>query len=89
MARTYTVVLEREEDGGYSVFVPALTGCYTQGATVEQALERSGEVIALFLESLGARGLPIPEDTPDVSVSTREAGEVHVYRVPVREHAVA
>ena len=63
--------------------MPAIRGCYTQGDTVEESLERSVEVIALFLESLGERGFPIPDDNPDVTVSTRETEEVRVYRVLV------
>jgi len=35
---TYTVVLERERDGGFSVHVPALRGCHTQGDDLPEAL---------------------------------------------------
>jgi len=35
---TYTVVLMREEGGGYSVSAPALQGCHTQGDTLAEAL---------------------------------------------------
>lgn len=85
MARTYTVVLEREDDGGYSVHVPALKGCHTQGDTLAEALLMAEEAIVLCLESLAERGFPVPEDTPDISVSTREVAEVLVCRLPVRE----
>ena len=34
----YTVVLEREEDGGYVASVPALPGCVSQGDTRAEAL---------------------------------------------------
>jgi predicted RNase H-like HicB family nuclease len=34
----YTVVLVREEVGGYSVHVPALEGCHTEGDTLPEAL---------------------------------------------------
>ena len=30
----YTVILEREEDGGYHAFTPALKGCHSQGESV-------------------------------------------------------
>lgn len=40
--RTYTIILEADqEEGGYTVTVPALPGCITQGATVGQCLERA------------------------------------------------
>ena len=51
------------EEGGYSVSVPALPGCLTQGETVEQCVERAKEAIALYLETLRDAGEPIPEET--------------------------
>lgn len=35
---TYTVILEKEEDGGYHAFCPVLKGCRSQGDTYEEAL---------------------------------------------------
>ncbi len=34
----YTVDLERNEDGGYTVTVPALPGCITEGDTIDPSL---------------------------------------------------
>jgi antitoxin HicB len=60
----YTIVLDPDlEEGGYAVTVPALPGCVTQGDTVEQCIERAQEAISGYLESLVARGLPIPLET--------------------------
>ncbi len=50
----YTVILEREEEGGYHAFCPILKGCHTQGETVEEALVYIREAIELYLESLKA-----------------------------------
>jgi predicted RNase H-like HicB family nuclease len=58
----YTVIVEREEDGGYHAFVPALKGCLTQGDSLEQVLERLQEAIGVYLEDLKAEGEPIPTD---------------------------
>ncbi len=44
------VVLEPQEEGGYTVFVPALPGCISQGETQEEALKNIEEAIALYLE---------------------------------------
>jgi len=44
------VVLEQEEDGGYSVHCLALKGCHSQGETREEALENIQEAIQLYLE---------------------------------------
>ena len=62
--RRYTIVLEPDpQEGGYSVTVPALPGCVTQGDSTEQCVERAQEAIAGYIESLVARGLPVPEET--------------------------
>ncbi len=61
--RRYTVLLIPEpEDGGYTVRVPALPECITQGDTVEEALEMAKDLIQLYLEYLAAQGEPIPEE---------------------------
>ena len=44
------VVLERSEEGGFSVLVPALPGCISEGDTREEALKNIREVIELYLE---------------------------------------
>lgn len=56
----YEVVLAREEDGGYSVSVPRLRGCASQGETREHALAMIREAIELYLESVEAHGGPVP-----------------------------
>jgi antitoxin HicB len=54
--REFEVVLTPEEGGGYSVSVPALPGCASQGETREEALAMIREAIELYLESLDAHG---------------------------------
>ncbi len=85
MEATYTVVLMRENDGGYSVSVPALKGCHTQGETLAEALLMAEEAIRLYVEVLEEDAKPIPPDEPNVSVNMREATEALVYRLTVRE----
>jgi predicted RNase H-like HicB family nuclease len=58
--RHYTVILEREEDGGYHAFCPVLRGCHTQGDTVDEAVANIREAIELYLEDLRAHGDEIP-----------------------------
>jgi len=50
--RTYDfkVILEPDETGGYVISCPSLPGCYSQGNTMEKALENIKEAIALCLE---------------------------------------
>ena len=58
----YIIILEREEDGGYHVFCPALPGCHTQGDTFDEAMENIKDAIKLYIESLKAHQEPIPEE---------------------------
>ncbi len=41
----YDVVLEPSDQGGYSVYVPTLRGCVSQGETEEEALENIRDAI--------------------------------------------
>lgn len=54
------VLIEQDEDGMYVAEVPALPDCISQGQTREEAVENVREAIAAYLESLEARGGPIP-----------------------------
>jgi predicted RNase H-like HicB family nuclease len=60
--RKYTVVVHAAEEGGYWVEVPALPGCYSQGETVEEAVEKVREAIEAHLEALRQEGQGIPDD---------------------------
>ena len=44
------VVLEPAEEGGYTVYVPSLKGCISEGDTREEALRNIKEAIELYLE---------------------------------------
>ncbi len=49
----FKVVIEKDEDvGGYVVSCPSLPGCFSQGNTIEEALENIKEAIQACLESL-------------------------------------
>ena len=56
----YTIILEKEEDGSYHVFCPALSGCHSQGNTYDEAIENIKDAIKLYIESLKAHNEPIP-----------------------------
>ncbi len=44
------IILEKEEDGTFSVHCPALKGCHSQGKTREDAFKNMQEAIQLYLE---------------------------------------
>lgn len=80
-SRTYTVVLERNEDGGYTVTVPALHGCVTQGQTIAEALSRVQEAIACHLEGLLALGHVLPMDCQSIQLDVHALREAMVMKV--------
>ena len=59
---TYTVFYQKDSEGGYVVFVPALPGCHTQGETLKEAEENAKEAIELYLETLVEFREPILEE---------------------------
>ena len=46
----FTVLIEQDEDGWYVATVPDIEGCYTQGKTIPEVLERIKEAIEVCLE---------------------------------------
>ena len=57
--KVFTVLIEQDDDGMYVAKVPDITGCYTQGKTVEQAMERIKEAIQVCLEAEKAEYPPL------------------------------
>ena len=62
MTRKFRVILDLNEMGGYTVTVPALLGCFSEGDTKEEALSNIQEAVELYIESLQADGEPIPTE---------------------------
>jgi antitoxin HicB len=67
----YTVVLQRESDGGYVATVPALPGCVSQADTRAEVLKNIEEAIELYLEDVREAGeaIPIEADPEYVAVT--------------------
>ena len=86
---TYTVVLLKEDVGGYSIVVPALAGCFSQGETVPEALENAQEAIRCHVACLRQHGRPLPDDVDTVAFEWGESQEAYAYRVTVREPEAA
>jgi predicted RNase H-like HicB family nuclease len=47
----FNVFIEQDEDGIYLAKVPEIKGCYTQGKTLQEVLERIKEAIEVCLEA--------------------------------------
>lgn len=50
--RNFSIVLQEEPEGGYTVTVPSLPGCVTYGRTLPEAREKAEEAIELYVETL-------------------------------------
>ena len=60
---SYTVVLEPQPDGGFTVSVPALPEVVTEGDTEAEALAMGEEAIRVILDYRRDHGIAIPADT--------------------------
>ena len=60
---TFTVVLQRDEDGRFLAVCPALQGCYTEGETETEAMKLIRDAIRLHVEDRRAAGEPIYQET--------------------------
>jgi predicted RNase H-like HicB family nuclease len=57
---SYKVVLEPSKDGGYSVYVPSLPGCVSEGDSYQEALDNIREAIRGWLDVAQEFGDDIP-----------------------------
>lgn len=53
MAKEFTVIIERDEEGYYVSEVPEFPGCHTQAKSLDKLMERTKEAIQLCLEVAG------------------------------------
>lgn len=65
------IVLEPSEEGGFTVFVPSLPGCISEGDTREEALENIREAIELYLD-------PVEDDMLQFESSGGELAELSI-----------
>jgi predicted RNase H-like HicB family nuclease len=57
----FDVVFEPQDEGGYTVYVPDLPGCISEGETLEEATAMIQEAMALYLEARQERGWALPK----------------------------
>ena len=56
----YTVLMDKNEIGGYTVTVPSLPGCVSQGDNWDDALKNIEEAISGYIETLKILKKPVP-----------------------------
>ena len=57
----FEAIFTPQEEGGFTVEVPDLPGCISEGDTLEEAEKNIEEAIELYLEVLEERGIPLPQ----------------------------
>ena len=60
----FEAILKPQKEGGFTVEVPDLPGCISEGDTLEEAEKNIEEAVELYLETLEERGIPLPEREP-------------------------
>jgi antitoxin HicB len=59
---SYSVILEPQEGGGFTVLVPALPEVVTEGDNEQEALANAEEAIRAIIEYRQEQGLALPSD---------------------------
>ena len=59
---SFSVIFEPAEEGGYTVIVPSLPGCVTEGDTLEEAKLMAIDAIKAYCESLAKDKKAIPQE---------------------------
>jgi predicted RNase H-like HicB family nuclease len=67
------VVFEPSDEGGYTVYVPSLPGCISEGDTLEEARENIREAIELYLEPSDDVTVPEGGAIEELAVRTEAA----------------
>ena len=67
MKKFYPAIFE-PEDIGYSIFIPDIPGCMTQGDSIEESLEMAQEAIGIMLEDIPEEKYPIPSKPQDIKI---------------------
>jgi antitoxin HicB len=64
LKRPYRKLISGDAEEGFLIQVPDLPGCMTAGETMEEAVNKLPEAMALWLTVALEDGLPVPEPTP-------------------------
>ena len=72
---TFEIVVEKEpEDAGFLAYSPTLPGCFSNGATIDEARRNMREAIRQHVEALLAHGDPVPQADKRVHVEELTVG---------------
>ena len=57
----FEAIFTPQDEGGFTVEIPDLPGCISEGDTLDEAENNIEEAARLYLETLEERGIPVPE----------------------------
>lgn len=66
----FPIIIEKDEDGYYTVECPIFDGCYSQGDSIDEALKNIEEVIAMCLEEKGGKEIVANYNPQNITFST-------------------
>jgi len=75
----YLVRISRDPHSDWGASVPDLPGCVATGKTVDTALRRIEQAIALHVRGLREDGLPVPRPSHRTVTPRRRAREIDFY----------
>jgi predicted RNase H-like HicB family nuclease len=64
----FQVVVGPSDEGGYTVYVPALPGCISEGETEQEALDNIQEAIELYLEPVEEFAIPVGATVQEIEL---------------------
>jgi predicted RNase H-like HicB family nuclease len=71
----YPIIIQKDPHSDYGVMVPDLPGCFSAGATVEEAIDNAVEGVLTHVEGLLADSDPVPSPTPIGELRRRYRGK--------------
>jgi antitoxin HicB len=80
--RHYPTTFYPDDEGGFTVIIPDLPGCMTQGDTAEEAFEMIAEAKELWIASAYEDNVPIPPPSTEIAYSGKT-----MLRMPKYLHA--
>lgn len=96
MKHYYPAVFEGAQEGGYTVTVPDIDGCFTEGKTLEKAMWMAQDAIGCMLEGIDESDYPRASGVNDIDTSgytdcfvTLVEFDKHIYEQHCRAIAIA
>jgi predicted RNase H-like HicB family nuclease len=77
----FPIAIHKDPDSDYGVTVPDLPGCFSAGATVDEAMLMAREAIELYLDTLVEDGkeIPVPSDIEKLQANPDFAGAIWAF----------